>query len=173
MTVTPQAPPTAEAALAANGMTGDALLKLAYQAANHYANTHPAFPAGRIEDLAQHCAITVLRRAHRYNPALNSRFDQLLNPRSTPFKSWCWLQMQGATLDYTRKRSEGFAGRLGRDKPINVTPGLDDTHQDPTDDFDDLTAKRAEADHWRAAATRQGKTLEQFVADALNAQAAA
>jgi len=172
VTVTPQAPPTADQALTANGMTGTQLLKLAYQAANHHANTHPNFPASRIEDLAQHCCVLVLRRAHRYNPALNPRFDATLNPSSTPFKSWVWLQMQGAIGDYTRRRNEGFPGRLGRDKPVNVTPGLDDHHPDPLEAFDDVTAKRSEAARWKAAATARGQTLDQFIHDALEQAAA-
>lgn len=164
----------ADQALRRQNMTGDELLKLAYQSANHYANRHPTFPASRIEDLAMFCCETVLRRASGYDPAKNTGFDQARNPSSSPFKSWCWMVMSNACLDFVRRRNEGFAGRLGRDKPITVTIGLEQDHEEDTDlAVDELAMKRTDTQRWRDAASRQGLSLEQFIRQALDEKAAA
>src|SRR5689334_23203482 len=101
-------------------MTPDQLVKLGYQAANHHKNNHPSFAASRLDDLAMHCVETALRRAVAYDPTKNPGFDPAKNPTSTPFRSWCWMQMGYACADFARKRSEGGLGRLGRDAPIVV-----------------------------------------------------
>ena len=157
----------AEDALAANGMTGTQLLKLAYQAANHYANTHPAFPVSRIEDLAQHLTLTICRRAPRYRPELNQGFDPALNPKSTPFRSWCWLLMGNACVDFNRRRSEGFGGRAGRDKDVRVTMTGDDQDFEDDTDFDreyDLHVTPERERRWKQAADTVGWTVSEWLA---------
>jgi len=156
----------ADTVLRQHGMDGHQLLKLAYQAANTYAHTHPSFPASRVEDMAMHCVEQVCRRAPRYDADRNTGFDPTKNPHSTPFRSWCWMSMEQACLDFVRKRSEGFVGRIGRDKEITVqltaTPE-DHFVEHQLDDFE-LAMDERRLKSWAKAAARVGLSVPEWLA---------
>lgn len=157
-------PLNAEHDLRRNGMDGASLLKLAYQAANTYARKHPSFPASRIEDLAQHCVLQVCRRVHRYDSERNT-FNPDMNPNSTPFRSWCWMQMEVACQDFVRQRKEGFLGRIGRDKEITVQ--LTDTLEDRVDpaaaDEFEIAMNEKRLELWARAAAKTGWTVPEWL----------
>jgi hypothetical protein len=66
----------------------------------------------RIDDMAQHLALTATRRALNYKPELN--------PNSS-FTSYLWDIMEPACIDYFRRKAEGHGDRrYGHDNRIDL-----------------------------------------------------
>lgn len=94
---------SSELALRRHGMDGQRLLNMAYAVAHGYCRRTGSGLDVRIDDLAQHLAQLVCRRALMY--------DTALNPNSS-FASWAWDIMDpNGCIDWFRKKAEGHGDR--------------------------------------------------------------
>ena len=112
MTVCDPVAGSGELALRKHGLTGEKLLRMAYAIANGYARRTGSGLDSRLDDLAQHLALTATRRALLYDPAKN--------PNST-FTSYLWDIMEPACIDWHRRKAEGFGDRrYGHDNRVDL-----------------------------------------------------
>lgn len=125
MTVCDRIEGSGELALRSMGLTGERLLRMAYAVAHTYARRTGSGLNERIDDLAQHLALTATRRALNYQPHLN--------PGSTP-TSYLFDIMEPACIDWHRRKAEGFGDRrYGHDNRLVLTDFTDDATDYDTD----------------------------------------
>lgn len=123
-------------------MDGQRLLNMAYAVAHAYCRRTGSGLDTRIDDLAQHLALTASRRALLFDPARTT----------STFASYLWDIMEPACIDWHRRKAEGFGDRrYGHDNRITLTgDNIDQTTQDPHEAIpDDDTEPRT---RWRYAA---------------------
>ena len=180
-----------ELALRKHGMDGQRLLNMAYAVANAYARRTGSGLDSRLDDLAQHLAVTAIRRALNY--------DTAKNPNST-FASYLWDIMEPACIDWHRKKAEGFGDRrYGHDNRLMLTGDfMDDLHDDedpydptPVTDVDPapvwVKASQISTEvftqwpkvterrliRWTRIAEQEGLALEEFIVHAADVYASA
>lgn len=187
MTVCDRIAGAGELALRANGLDGERLLRMAYAVAHSYCRQTGSGLDSRIDDLAQHLALTATRRALNFKPELCS----------TSFTSYLFDIMEPACVDWMRKKGEGFGDRryghdgrlvLAGDHVEDIT--VEDTHleddghtpaphwrhaatllQQPFMEWPRVTERRVLA--WTRAAEEVGLTLDEFIARAADVYASA
>lgn len=94
--------PTAEERLLELGFDGQRLRALTYAIAHRYCQKTNTNLDVRIDDLAQHLALTACRRTLAYRPELNRR---------STFASYLYDILEPACIDFFRRKGEGFQDR--------------------------------------------------------------
>ena len=132
---------TATDALAAIGLNGPALLRIANRIANDYTRRTGATLGDKHEDFTMHLVETGLKAALRYNPAL---------AQGEQGTSFVWKIMERRCDDFFRSKAQGFGDRrYGNDNRLVLT---DQTEEfDHNIDFDNLLSERR-AVRWHQAA---------------------
>jgi hypothetical protein len=149
----------AAAIFAAYGVTGRDLLDICMAIARSYEKKTQSTLDSRIDDLAQHLALTACRRVGRYDPA-----------RAT-IRTWLWVNLQPACVDWHRRKAEGFAdSRRPYEAPVLVAQFDDDEADQLVDEFvGSMRPSGEKVRRWAAAAETLGLTPGVFVGQALDA----
>lgn len=151
---------SAEAALQANGFTGERLTKLAHKIANDELHKrNDARLHDRYEDLIQHLVEIGCRYATRYNP----------NLATDTYERYLAKHMAHRIDDFFRSKAQGFGDRrYGNDNRYDLTDDPDPPDHDL--DFDTLITNKRRA-QWQAAANHCQLPLQDWITASLDIMA--